>query len=108
MTSKSNVSFELRNSEMIIKEGPASYFVGLGTIGGKLYLTNERLLFFPHKLNYSTKNSEIEISDISNVMKKKIFLSAHGLKIILSDNRNEEFLVYGRKKWISAINELIP
>ena len=45
------MKFELRQGEQIIKEGKANLQREWETVGGKLYLTNQRLIFEAHKLN---------------------------------------------------------
>ena len=45
------MNVQLPQGEVIIKEGAANLQKGIETVGGKLRLTNQRLLFKAHKLN---------------------------------------------------------
>lgn len=45
------MKFALRDGERIIKEGAANLQKNIETVGDKLYLTNQRLVFEAHTLN---------------------------------------------------------
>ena len=52
----------LRQAEKVVKEGAANLQKNLETVGGKLYLTNQRLVFEAHKLNVQGGATEVELS----------------------------------------------
>ena len=55
---------ELRPNERIVKEGPANLQKNIETVGGKLRVTDQRLIFEAHKFNYQGGATEVELSDI--------------------------------------------
>ena len=57
--------------EDILFETPANHFKGIEGVGGKLYLTNKRLLFKSHKVNIQNHELTINISDIQKVDRYK-------------------------------------
>lgn len=57
---------ELRPGETVIKEGVANLQKRVETVGGKLWLTSQRLVFEAHKLNIQGGTTEIELSDIQS------------------------------------------
>ena len=60
---------ELKQNEQIIKQGAANLQKGIETVGGKLYLTNRRLVFEAHKINIQGGNTEIELPNIHSLEK---------------------------------------
>lgn len=60
---------EVGSNEQFIKQGSANLQKGLETVGGKLYLTNQRLIFEAHKINIQGGNAEIKFSDIQSLEK---------------------------------------
>jgi hypothetical protein len=61
----------LGDGEMIIKEGTANLQKNIETVGGKLYLTNQRLVFEAHKHGDELPHTEIGVS--GNVTLTPIF-----------------------------------
>lgn len=49
---ETNMKTELRQGEQIVKEGAANLQKNIETVGGKLCLTNQRLVFEAHKINH--------------------------------------------------------
>ncbi len=60
---------ELKQDEHIIKQGLANLQKGIETVGGRLYLTNQRLVFEAHTINVQGGTTEIELSSISTTKK---------------------------------------
>lgn len=84
--------------EKIIKQGPANWYHGIGSKGGKLVLTDCTLYFEGHLFNAGKKEYEVDIEDITGV-------SAGFLKnmTVSTVNGDETFVVNGKKEWIQAI-----
>jgi hypothetical protein len=55
---------ELRKGEQVVKEGSANLQRNIETVGGKLYLTNQRIVFEAHKFNVQRGATEVELSNI--------------------------------------------
>jgi len=60
---------ELKEGETIIKEGLGNLQRGIETVGGKLYLTNRRLIFEAHSFNIQSGTSEIPLSFVQDMRK---------------------------------------
>lgn len=97
---------KLLENEQLMKEGGATYFnellFGLSA-GGRLYLTNQRLLFEGHRFNIGRKSVVVYVKDIISCS------TGFPNTLTLLTNRNEEFTfsVYGKKDWQNKINELL-
>jgi len=50
---------ELKQNEQIIKQKAANLQKGIETVGGVLYLTNQRLVFEAHKINVQGGTTEL-------------------------------------------------
>src|SRR5205814_4334021 len=57
--------------ESILFHTPANHFKGMEGVGGKLYLTDKRLMFKSHKLNVQNDQLAINLTDIKKVDKYK-------------------------------------
>lgn len=99
----------LRNSEFLVKDGPANLQRGVETVGGRLYLTNQRLIFKPHKLNIQSKVAEIEIGEVQSVQhcRTKLFgfipTFANSLIVGTMDGTKLRFVVKNRDIWRTLI-----
>ncbi len=100
-------NMELRSSEYIVKERiPANLFRSIEAVGGRLTITNERLLFTPHMINIQTEPVEINMADIVGVEKRNtIGLVPNGIKIINRYGSEFKFVVYKRAQLIELINQ---
>ena len=100
-------------NEKIIKKGSANIQRGIEQVGGKLYLTNERIIFKSHKFNFQSGNTEIKLENISSVNKSWtkflgfIPLVPNSIKLSTKEGSKFRFVINGRSKWISAINKEI-
>jgi hypothetical protein len=81
--------------EQILKTGAANLQRGIETVGGKLYLTNRRLIFEAHALNVQTGSTEIPLSDVCSLQRcwtkflESIPLFPNSLAVLTS--RGDEF-----------------
>ncbi len=98
------IDFEFEPGEKMIKIGPANHFVGFESVGGKLCLTDKRLIFKSHKFNIQNNLSVIDLEDISTCEKTKTMgLISNGLKINTVNGKTEKFVVEGAGNWIYLI-----
>ena len=99
----------LRNGEIAIKEGAANLQKNIETVGGKLYLTNQRLVFEAHKFNIQTAPSEVEISNIQSAeptwTKLLGFLPIfpNSLSVYTKQGDTFSYVLFGRGAWAAAI-----
>ena len=100
------IQIEIREDENIIKEGLANHKVKIESVGGKLFLTNKRLVFKSHKINIQKHIFELELSQINNCAKfKTIGIISNGLKIN-TNNKIEKFIVNKPNEWITQIEKI--
>ncbi len=96
----------LEKDETILFEAPANHFKGIEAVGGKLYLTNNRLVFKSHKFNFQNHEISIALSDIEKVNKYKVLGIANtGLSITTDENKTEKFVVQKREEWMKQLQE---
>lgn len=90
--------------ESMLFDTPANHFKGIEAVGGKLYLTNKRLVFKSHKINFQKHQLSINLSDILKVDKYKPFsIANNGLLIKTTDNKIEKFVVQKREAWVEQL-----
>lgn len=91
---------DIEPDENISFQTPANHFKGMGGIGGKLYLTNKRLVFKSHKANFQNHELSINLPDITSVERyRSLSLINNGLRIKLKDNGVEKFVVEKAAEW---------
>jgi len=99
----------LRESEALVKEGKANRQKNFESVGGKLYLTNQRVIFESHGYNAQRASVSIELKDCMFVAKgwTKFLgffpLFPNAIVLSMGDGKIHRFSVFGRKKWISEI-----
>jgi hypothetical protein len=98
------MSLQLVQGEYLIKEGGATYSQGLSNTGGKLYLTNYRLVFQSHALNLRSLNLQYSLSDIVSAQPKAPMPT--WMTVTLTDGKEHKLVVFERDDWIRQINQL--
>ena len=100
---------ELNQNEQIIKKGTANLQRNIESVGGKLYLTNQRLVFKAHKINVQGGSTELELSDIQSSEKcwTKFFgflpIMPNSLAVYTKKGKEYRFVLFGRGAWAAAI-----
>jgi len=100
---------ELRQSEQLIKEGAASLQKNIEMVGGRLHLTNQRLLFEAHRFNIQRGVTEIELPSIkaSRPCWTKFLgllpLFPNSVAVFTQQGREYRFVLFGRHAWAAAI-----
>ncbi len=95
---------ELGYGEYIIKQGFCDYWVlnGMFVSGGKLYLTNKRLIFEAVKVQFIVKEFEIYHSEIEKLDDSGILL---GITVHTVDKKQFKFRAFNRGEWVKKISE---
>ncbi|MBN1954179.1 MAG: hypothetical protein JW900_03920 [Anaerolineae bacterium] len=102
---------ELRQGEQIVKEGAANLQKNIETVGGKLYLTSQRLVFEAHKINIQGGRTEVELSNIQSLRPcwtrflGLIPLFPNSLAVFTKQGKEYRFVLSGRHAWAAAIEE---
>ena len=98
------IQINLQQNENIIKEGIANHIVKFDSVGGKLFLSNKRLIFKSHKINIHKHTIEIELNNISDCYKYKYLgIFSNRIKIITNENNIEKFVINKPNEWIETI-----
>jgi hypothetical protein len=96
---------ELLENEKIEEEIFANLFRGIEGVGGKIFLTNERLIFKSHSLNIQKGQTNIDYSEISSVGKRKTMkIINNGIKILTNKGQEYCFVVNDRESQIQKIS----
>lgn len=101
------IQIEIQEDEKILKEGAANHKVKFEAVGGKLFLTNERLVFQSHKINVQNHLFALALNEIKDWRKyKTLGLFSNGLKITTQNNATEKFVVNKSDEWIRQIEKI--
>jgi hypothetical protein len=100
---------KLQNGEKILKDGRANLQSSVDTVGGKLFLTDQRLIFESHKFNVQTGATEISLSNVMGVKPcwtkflGIIPLAPNSMAVMTKDGKSRQFVVSRRDSWIEEI-----
>lgn len=101
------VVIELNENEVIQHEGPTNLFRGIEAVGGKMVLTDKRLVFKSHNMNIQNGETQFDLVDIQEVKSRKIAkLFQTGMRLLTRNNDNVDFVVYDADTWVDKINVL--
>ncbi|MGK0454966.1 MAG: PII-like signaling protein [Paraglaciecola sp.] len=104
-----NIIPELLKNEKVEEEIGASLFRGIEGVGGKMFFTNQRLIFKSHSLNIQKGQTNIDYSEIKNIEKRKtIKIVDNGIKVTTKEGKEYCFVVSDRDIQIQKIkNKLV-
>ena len=103
------IIIELNSSESIIIEGGANHFKGKEGVGGKLVLTDQRLIFKSHKFNAQNHELALTLNEIKGISETKTLgILNNGLTIELITNESHRFIVDVPAVWVNEIESRIP
>ena len=95
---------EFQPDEIIMKEGPANFKQGGSLVRGRLFLTNQRIVFHPGK-----ESDRGFSTTLNHLQQAKPTLTAgsipNGLRIVLDKGRPLRFIVEERTDWSGRILE---
>ena len=91
-------------TEVIVFETGANHFKGAEGVGGKLYLTNKRLVFKSHKYNIQNHELSINVADIAKVDRYKVLgVANNGVAVTTTGDTIEKFAVQKPDEWINQL-----
>lgn len=102
---------ELQPGENHIKSGGANMQRGAETVGGKLHLTNQRLVFESHKFNVQSGSTKIPLTEIAETQPvwtkflNLIPLAPNSLAVVTQNGEEHRFVLGGRGKWQTAVDQ---
>lgn len=97
--------------ETPIKDGAANLQRGIETVGGILYLTNQRLVFESHAFNIQTGTTTIPLTSITGARKcwtrflNLIPVFPNSIAVSTTEGKEYRFVIFDRKAWIAAIDD---
>ena len=108
------MKIDLRPNENLFREGTANLQRGAETVGGWLFLTDQRLFFQSHSFNVQTGATDIPLSQVRGTrlcwtkFLGLIPLLPNSLAVTLANGVEHRFVVFGRKEWAAAISARAP
>jgi hypothetical protein len=103
------MAFEPMADEQLLADVPANLFRGIEGVGGRLRITNRRVVFEAHAFNIQTAPAEIPLEQIAEVRKRLTWkLIPNGLLIRTKDGPEYKFVVWGRRRLIELIRANLP
>ncbi len=94
--------------EEILYDGGANQVKGKEGVGGKLFITNKRILFVSHKFNIQSGTTSIDPADVTSVDKTKLAkIFNSGILLTLKDNTTYKFSVNNQEEWFTKLNNYI-
>ncbi len=100
---------EMRANELPIRSGMANiYYSATKSDGGRLLLTNQRLIFCAHALNINPNLYwEISLKDVDRAeLGLNLFISQR-IKVFDVKGNETTFVVYGGKTWLEEIGRCL-
>lgn len=100
------IEIEIADGESMIHEGPANLFRGIESVGGKLLLSDKRLVFKSHKMNIQSGETQFMAAEIKKAIPRKTAkIFRNGIRIITNSGEYFDFVVYERHHWVMKINK---
>ena len=98
----------LLSGERLVKEGPANHFLNGEAVGGWIYLTDSRLFYVSHKVNFQKHELALPFEEIVIAANSRTFgIIPNKLSLTLKSGRVENFVVNNAKSWVKELKELI-
>lgn len=102
----------LSPDERQLRHGAANLQRGIETVGGRLTLTDSRLIFSAHSLNVQTGTTEIPLATIRSV--QPCWTRFLGLVPLMpnslavrTDQAEYRFVLFNRSRWAQAIQAAV-
>lgn len=93
----------LLENETLLLEEPANHYLGIEAVGGKIYLTDKRLVFKSHKYNIQNHEFSMPLNDIIDVRRFRNIGINNGLAVVLKDDNVEKFVVDEAQEWVDRL-----
>jgi GRAM domain len=99
--------------ENAMKDGVANMQRGMETVGGKLYLTDRRLIFEAHALNIQSGTTIIPLKSVTDARKcwtkflNLIPLFPNSIAVSTKDGKEYRFVTFNRQAWLDAIKDCL-
>lgn len=101
------VIVDLEPDEKLVKEGGANRILNAEGVGGKLALTDKRIVFKSHKINIQTHQLSLTLSEIQSVEAGKTGFLNNVLLVFGSNGERYKFIVFEPDEWVKEIQRKI-
>lgn len=96
----------LMENEQIYFDVLANLFRGIEAVGGKLMITDRRLIFKSHTFNIQTGTTEILIEEITEVKKRNTLrIIPNGISVTTKNGVEYNIVLWNRRKIIDFLNK---
>ena len=100
------MTLKLQKNEEILADRVANLFRGIGAVGGRIKITNQRLIFEPHALNIQKQILEVPLNQIKEVSPRNtLLLIPNGILVKLVSGQEYKLVVWKRKELMELINK---
>ncbi|WP_313805639.1 hypothetical protein [Flavobacterium sp.] len=101
--------FEKIDKKSIVYSGLANHFKDNISVGGTLYLLENKIIFQTNAINFAKRHQKIiELNEIDKTdFRKTMGLINNGIYIKTKDNVTEEFVVNKRETWKEQIEKVM-
>lgn len=101
------MAIPLEPDEQLLHDAMANLFRGFESVGGRIRVTNRRVLFDPHVINVRYEAVAIPIASVAEVRpRNSLFIVPNGMLVRTDDGHEHKFVVWGRGKLIELIGSL--
>ena len=106
---RQHMKITLNTNETLVREGAANLQRGAETVGGRLFLTNQRLFFQSHSFNIQTGPTEIPLSQVLGTrlcwtrFLGVLPLFPNSLAVATAGGAEYRFVLFDRRAWAAAI-----
>jgi hypothetical protein len=95
------ITIDLAHDERVLLEAPANHLLKHEGVGGKLWLTDKRLVFKSHKLNFQNHEQSFALHELSAIKKEEKLKLGFRLELLNKDVH--KFIVDSPSEWISTL-----
>lgn len=101
----------LLDGERLVKEGRANLERGLEMVGGRLFLTDQRIIFESHAFNVQRGTTIIDLREVVGVeavwtkFLKVLPLRPNSIRIETHDGHDFRVVCVNREDWIREVND---
>lgn len=98
---------QFKENEKLLMQTNANHFKGIEAVGGMLFITNLRVIYKSHKVNFQNHLFEVNIADIVSYEKCKTFgVIENGILLGLTNGTKERFVVDNNHLIMATLNKI--
>lgn len=103
---RSYMDITLQDDERVLLKSHANHYVGRMLMTGRLFLTNRRLCFVAHPLNFRQYTLDLPLATVTRMeFRNNLRFFSHGFWVHTANGEQQHFSVWNRRKWKKAVEE---